>query len=77
MGLLANGIEYGAGGAIKADLRAGVANSCDHVPNHLFEIDVGVGGDLSRDHHHPGFNQCLHGDTGVGVIFDDAVQNGI
>ncbi len=40
-------------------------------------VDVGLGGDLARDHDQAGGHQGLAGDAAVGVLGQDGVEDGI
>ena len=69
--------DDGTGVGVKAELCAGVADICHHLADDLLEIDIAVGGDLAHDVDKAGGCAGLAGHTGIGVVGQDLVQNGI
>src|SRR5690606_29215740 len=55
-GLLANDVDDAAGGAVEADVGAGVADIADHFTGDFFQVDPGVGGDFAGDDGNPGLD---------------------
>jgi hypothetical protein len=76
-GLLADGVEHGAGGAVEADVRAGVADIRDHVAHDFLEVDIGAGRHLAGNDDHAGLDHGFHGDAGLPVVLQDVVEDGI
>mgnify|MGYP000211979062 CR=1 FL=1 len=76
-GLFADGVEDAAGGAVKADVGAVVADFDHGFAYQVFQINPGGGGDFPGKHDHAGFNQGFAGDTRVFVLGDDGVQHRI
>ena len=69
--------DDGAGVGVKAELGAGVADIGHDLADDLLEIDIAVGGDLAHDVHKAGGCTGLAGHTGIGVVGQNFVQNGI
>ena len=76
-GLLVNGRDYRAGLGVKAEFSSGVADLGHSIPDNLRNIDVGLGGDLSHDHHHAGGSAGLAGHTAHGILGHQSVQDGV
>src|SRR5690606_24098463 len=75
--LFADGVEHRTAGAVEADVGAVVADVQDHLAHHVFQIDIGGGGDFARDHGHAGLHQGFHRHARVRIILDDGVEHGI
>ena len=76
-GLLADGVEHGAGLPVEAHVGAAVADVLDHLAGQRLVIDHGMGGDFAGNQHHAGLDQGLAGDAGHGVLGQDGIQYGI
>ena len=66
--LLANGVEHGAGIAIKAYIGTVVADAGNHIANNLLEIYIGIGAHFSGNNRHAGFDHGLYGNPGVRIV---------
>src|SRR5690606_28062577 len=75
--LFADRVEYGAGGAIEADIRTVVADVEDDLAHHVFQVNIRGSGDFTGDDGHAGFHQGFYRNTGVGIILDDRIQHGV
>ena len=54
-----------------------VANALDGVAGHLDVVDMGVGGDFTREHHETGVGEGFGGHARAGVLREDGIQNGV
>ncbi len=61
--LLAVGDQDGAGRAVEAERRVGIADALDGVARDLVVLHARVGGDLARQHHQVVLHQRLGGDA--------------
>src|SRR5690606_21573414 len=52
--LLADDVQYAAGGAVEADVGAGVADVADDIADDLLQVDPGTGGDFAGNDGHAG-----------------------
>lgn len=76
-GLLLDGNKDVTGLVVETLVRVVVANLLDGVTDNLLEVDVGLGGDLTKDHDHTGLGGGLTGDLGVGVLGETGIEDGI
>lgn len=76
-GLLLNGDEQVAGLVVEALSRVIVADVLDGLANDLLVVELGLGGDLTKDHDHAGLGGGLAGDLGEGVVGQAGIENGI
>ena len=75
--LLVIGHQYRTTPVINAVVGVVVAYALQGVSRHLDVIHMGVGGDLTGQHHQTGVAQGLGGDAGFGVLREDGIENGI
>jgi hypothetical protein len=75
--LLAVADMHRAAVGVEAQVGVGIADGTDGFPRHPGVVDLGVGGDLARQHHQAGAHQGFGGDAGGGVLDQDGVQDGI
>jgi hypothetical protein len=76
-GLLLNGNEQVQGLVVKALLGVIVANVLDGVADNLLVVELGLGGDLTKDHDHASLGGGLASDLGQGVLSQAGVEDGI
>ena len=69
--------DNAAGISIEAVLGTGVADVPDHLTGNLGNIHIAGGGDLTHNVNHTGGAGGLTGDTGLGVLGKNGIQNGI
>ena len=69
--------DDGAGVGVESELCAGIADVSHDLADGLLEIDVAVGGDLAHDVDEAGGCAGLAGHTGVGVVGQDLVEDGV
>ena len=74
-GLLVDGREHRAGLAVKAELRAVVADVAHNVAHDLRDIDVAARGDLAHDENKAGRGSALARNVAVGVLFENGVEH--
>ena len=74
-GLLVDGREHRAGLAVKAELRAVVADVAHDVAHDLRDVDVAARGDLAHDENKAGRGGALARDVAVGVLFENGVEH--
>ena len=74
-GLLVDGREHRAGLAVKAELRAVVADVAHNVAHDLRDIDVAARGDLAHDENKTGRGGAFACDVAVGVLFENGVEH--
>ena len=75
--LLVDVCDDGAGLAVKAVLRAVVADVADDVARDLRDVDIAARGDLAHDVNKAGGDGRLAGHAAVGVFFKDRVEHRI
>jgi hypothetical protein len=75
--LLLNGNEHVAGLVVEALVGRVVANVLDGVADDLLEVEVGLGGDLAKDHDHTGLGGALACDLGERVLPEAGIENGV
>jgi len=49
----------------------------DGVSDDLLVVDDGFGGDLSAHEDHAGLGNCFAGDSGIGVLFEVGIEDGV
>ena len=54
-----------------------VADALDRVARDLDVVDVGLGGDLTRQHHQTGVAQRFSGDAAARVLLENRVEDGV
>ena len=69
--------ERAAGLVVESVVGPGIADVADGVADDRLEVDVGVGRDLAEHQHEAGRGGGLAGDSRVGVLADDRVQDGV
>jgi len=69
--------QHGAGFVVEADVGMVVADALDGVARDLDVIDIGGGGDFTRQHHKAGIDQRFCGDAGVLVLGQNGIEDGI
>ena len=77
IGLLVVAHHDGAAFVVNAVLGVVVANALDGVARHLDVVDVGVGGDFTRQNHQTGVGQGFGSHAAAGVLFKNRVENGV
>ena len=75
--LLADHVDHRAGVSVEADSRRVVTGIDDDLADQLFEIDPGRCGDFAADDDRTGLDESLASHTGVLVLSQDRVQDGI
>jgi hypothetical protein len=75
--LFVDGREKAAGLVVETLFAGIVANVPDGFSDNLLVIYFRFGRDLSTDHHHTRFCHCFAGDTGVRVLLQTGVQDGV
>ena len=76
-GLLVDRRDHGAGVRVEAIERIVIADGGDHAAHQRLEIDVGAGGDFTRDDDEAGGGQRFAGHAAVGVLLEAGVENGV
>ena len=76
-GLLLNGNEQVQGLVVKALLGVIVADVLDGLAHDLLVVELGIGGDLAKDHDHAGLGGSLASDLGEGILSQAGVEDGI
>ena len=77
LALRGDGREHAAGIAVKAFIGGVVADAVDHLAHQVVEVDEGVGGDLSEDHHVAGLGGGLAGHARTRVLGEAGVEHGV
>jgi hypothetical protein len=67
--------QHGATLVVDAVVGVVVANALDGVARHLDVVDIGLGGDLTGQHHEARVAQRFSRDTREGVLLEDRVQD--
>ena len=75
--LTINGGQDGARLVVEADVRVVVTDTAHRVLCDFAVVDVGRGGDFTRDHDEAGRHQRFAGNTGFRVFGQDGVEDGI
>lgn len=73
-GLLLNGNEDVAGLVVEALGRVVVADLLDGVADDLLVVDLGLGGDFTKDHDHTSLGGGLASDLGEGVLLQAGIE---
>ena len=76
-GLLLDSDEKVEGLVVEALGRVIIANALDGLTDHLLVVNLGLGGDLAKDHDHAGLGGGLAGDLGEGVLGQAGIENGV
>ena len=76
-GLLVDHRNHAAGLRVKSVIRAGISDVADRIAHDLLHIYIGIGGDLSHNHHHTGRSACLAGNAAHGILLHKRIQDGI
>jgi hypothetical protein len=66
--LLVDRVEDGARIGREPEVRVGVADPGDGLPDDVRDLHVGLGRDLAGDDHQPGVHERLAGDAAVRVV---------
>lgn len=75
--LLLNGDEQVAGLVVETLGGVIVADVLDGVADDLLVVELGLGGDLAKDHDHTGLGGRLASDLGEGVLSQAGIENGV
>jgi hypothetical protein len=75
--LLLNGNENIARLVVEALLGRVVTNVLDGVADDLLVVEVGLCGDLTKDHDHTGLGGSLASDLGEGVLLEAGIEDGV
>ena len=76
-GLLVDAGDHSAGVGVEAVEGVVVSDGGDGAANHGLKIDVGLGGDFSRDDDEAGSGQGLAGHPAAGVVREASIEDGI
>ena len=76
-GLLLDGDEQVEGLVVEALGRVIVADVLDGLADDLLVVELGLGGDLTKDHDHAGLGGGLASDLGEGVLGQAGIEDGI
>jgi hypothetical protein len=76
-GLLLNGDQEVEGLVVEALGRVIIANVLDGITDNLLVVDVGLCGDLAKDHDHACLGRGLTGNLGQRVLGQTGVQDGV
>jgi hypothetical protein len=63
--------------SIKTDVIGGETDVTDGVTDNLLVIDLGAGGDFTKDHYHVGLGGSLASDLGFGILLEASIEDGI
>jgi hypothetical protein len=75
--LLLNGDENVARLVVEALVGAVVANVLDGVADDLLVVEMGLGGDLAKDHDHARLGGSLAGNLGERVLLEAGIEDGV
>ena len=75
--LLLDSDENVAGLVVETLVGGVVADVLDGLADDLLVVEVGLGGDLTKDHDHAGLGGSLAGDLGEGVFLEAGIEDGI
>ena len=75
--LLLNSNEDVACLVVEALLGGVVTDVLDGTTNDLLVVEVGLGGNLTKDHDHAGLGGSLAGDLGEGVFLEAGIEDGV
>lgn len=75
--LLLNGDEQVAGLVIETLRRIIVTNVLDGITDNLLVVELGIGGDLAKDHDHTSLGGSLASNLGEGVLSEAGIEDGI
>lgn len=75
--LLLNGNKDVAGLVVEALIGRVVADFLDGVADDFLVVEVGLGGDLAKDHDHARLGGRLTGDLGERVFFEAGIEDGV
>ena len=75
--LFVNGRENGTVVGVKAIFGPVIADIADRIPDQLWNIDIGISGDLAGDYGHAGRDQRLAGNPPHRVLGHDCIQDRI
>lgn len=76
-GLLLNANHHVAALVVEAKVAMVEANVLDGITDNLLEVNVGLGGDFSKDDHQTSLRGGLASDLGIWVLSQASVQHGI
>ena len=76
-GLLLDGDEQVEGLVVEALGGVIVADVLDGLADDLLVVDLGLGGDLTKDHDHAGLGGRLAGDLGEGILRQAGIEDGV
>ncbi len=76
-GLAVDGHGHPAGIGVQPGLGVQVADLTDGLAGHLAPVHLGLGGDLTGDHHEVAGQKGLAGDPGKRVLLQAGVQDGV
>lgn len=76
-GLLLNGDEKVERLVVEALGRVIIADALDGLADDLLVVNLGLGGDLAKDHDHAGLGGRLASDLGEGVVGQAGIENGV
>lgn len=75
--LLLNGDEQVAGLVVETLLRVVITDVLDGVTDNLLVVDLGIGGDLTKDHDHTSLGSSLTSNLGEGILSEAGIEDGI
>jgi len=75
--LLLDGGDHPAGGTVKASFGAIIADLADRLTHDLGDLDIALGGDLTRTEHQASGHGRLTGDPCIGILHQDRIQDRI
>ena len=75
--LLLNGDSKMEGLVVKTLGRVIVADILDNIADNLLVVELGLGGDLTKDHNHTSLGRGLASDLGEGIICQAGVKDGV
>jgi hypothetical protein len=75
--LLVDRVEHRARISREAELGVGVADFANRLACDFLDVDVGVGGDLTRDHDQAGVDERLARHAAVGIVGEDRVEDAV
>jgi hypothetical protein len=76
-GLLLNVDKHLAVISIKADIIGHKTNATASIPDNLLIVNIGLGGDLTKDHDHTSLGSRLASNLGKGIVTETGIENGV